>query len=197
MPRGFTEQEKAIIRGRLKEKGQWFFETYGLRKTNVEELTRAVGISKGAFYLFYESKEELFFDILEQLEGEFRERAMENIFKPGRTDRESIRDFLLSALQMMDENPIFRLFTGDDYQYLTRKLPPERLDAHLKNDEAVMEQFIRMQPERFAIHDAKLAANLIKALLFVTFHKADFGEGDYEKTIHVMADLVASYLIRE
>ena len=64
MPRAFSEREKEIIRGTLREKGNEYFATYGLRKTTVENLARAAGISKGTCYLFYQSKEELFFDIL-------------------------------------------------------------------------------------------------------------------------------------
>jgi AcrR family transcriptional regulator len=37
----------------LLRQGSTFLTTYGIRKTNVEDLTRAAGISKGAFYLFY------------------------------------------------------------------------------------------------------------------------------------------------
>jgi AcrR family transcriptional regulator len=60
MPKAFSEHEKDIIRAQMREKGKDLFEKQGLKKTSVDELTAAVGISKGAFYLFYESKEELF-----------------------------------------------------------------------------------------------------------------------------------------
>jgi AcrR family transcriptional regulator len=53
---------------------------YGIRKTNVEELTEAAGISKGAFYSFYPSKEELFMDILEEIEEEVRGGLMREAF---------------------------------------------------------------------------------------------------------------------
>jgi AcrR family transcriptional regulator len=63
MPKAFTEQEKELIRKRLLEQGHKQFSAYGLRKTNIEELAEASGISKGAFYLFYTSKEALFMDV--------------------------------------------------------------------------------------------------------------------------------------
>jgi AcrR family transcriptional regulator len=66
MPKGFTERGKALIHASFLEQGRELFATYGLRKTAIEDLTKAVGISKGAFYLFFESKEQLFFELLEQ-----------------------------------------------------------------------------------------------------------------------------------
>lgn len=56
MPKGFTDREKETIRAQMREKGRKLFEKHGLRKTSVDELTNAVGISKGAFYLFFELK---------------------------------------------------------------------------------------------------------------------------------------------
>ena len=60
MPKAFSEHEKETIRTQMREKGKKLFEKHGLKKTSVDEVTEAVGISKGSFYLFYGSKEELF-----------------------------------------------------------------------------------------------------------------------------------------
>ena len=54
MPKGFTEHEKELIGQRLLEQGYRLFSAYGLKKTNIEEIARAAGISKGAYYNFYE-----------------------------------------------------------------------------------------------------------------------------------------------
>ena len=62
MPRTFSDEEKQNVRNSLLEIAKESFSHYGLKKTNIEELTKAVGISKGAFYGFFKSKEILFFD---------------------------------------------------------------------------------------------------------------------------------------
>ena len=46
------------------------FTDYETEKTSVEQLTKAVGIAKGSFYKFYESKEMLFFAVLEGIHAE-------------------------------------------------------------------------------------------------------------------------------
>ena len=87
MPKGFTEHEKELIRKRLLEQGYKQFSAYGLKKTNVEELAEASGISKGAFYLFYESKEALFMDVIELAEERFRQEILAAIDLPGPSPR--------------------------------------------------------------------------------------------------------------
>ena len=49
--------------------------TLGMRKTSVDQLTQAVGISKGSFYKFFESKELLFFAVLEDIHSELYDVA--------------------------------------------------------------------------------------------------------------------------
>lgn len=56
MPKAFSEEEKEWIRERLLQEGEKQFSAYGLRKTNIEELADAAGISKGAFYIFFSPK---------------------------------------------------------------------------------------------------------------------------------------------
>jgi AcrR family transcriptional regulator len=87
MPRGFTQTEKQLIREQLLEQGYQQFSAYGLKKTNVDELSRAVGISKGAFYLFFTSKETLFMDVIEQAEARFRQVILEELHLPGPSPR--------------------------------------------------------------------------------------------------------------
>ena len=51
-----------------------------MKKTSVDQLTKAVGIAKGSFYKFYESKEMLFFAVLDTfyLFAQFRSQHVGN-----------------------------------------------------------------------------------------------------------------------
>lgn len=64
MARSFSEQERYDIRRRLSEVCRSCWTQVGYKKTSVDEICRQVGISKGAFYLFFESKESLFCEVL-------------------------------------------------------------------------------------------------------------------------------------
>ena len=61
----FTDYETEQLRKALLKETRHCAVTLGMKKTSVEQLTKAVGIAKGSFYKFYESKEMLFFAVLE------------------------------------------------------------------------------------------------------------------------------------
>ena len=62
MPKVYSEEEKQDIIRRLKEEANNLMLERGVKKTTVDELVKRVGIPKGTFYLFYQSKEMLLFD---------------------------------------------------------------------------------------------------------------------------------------
>ena len=66
----FTDYETEQLRKALLKETRRCAVTLGMKKTSVEQLTKAVGIAKGSFYKFYESKEMLFFAVLEGIHAE-------------------------------------------------------------------------------------------------------------------------------
>lgn len=65
MPAGFTEKEQEKIREELFLAGIKLIKEYGIQKTTVDKLTRSCGIAKGSFYLFYSSKEEYLYALMQ------------------------------------------------------------------------------------------------------------------------------------
>ena len=85
MPKSYSEQERGYIRKRLKETAKCLA-GYGVRRTTVDEIVKRVNIPKGTFSLFYQSKEQLLFEaIQEQYEVVNRElyRAISDIADTG------------------------------------------------------------------------------------------------------------------
>ena len=66
----FTDYETEQLRKALLKETRHCAVTLGMKKTSVDQLTKAVGIAKGSFYKFYESKEMLFFAVLENIHSE-------------------------------------------------------------------------------------------------------------------------------
>ena len=57
----FTDYETEQLHKALLKETRRCAVTLGMKKTSVDQLTKAVGIAKGSFYKFYESKEMAFF----------------------------------------------------------------------------------------------------------------------------------------
>jgi len=199
MPKGFTEHEKELIRERLLEQGYKQFSVYGLKKTNVEALAEASGISKGAFYLFYDSKEELFMDVIELAEERFRQEVLAVIDLPGLSPRTRLFSVLKKAFSLLKTIPILQFLTGNDFDLLLRRIPPEKLAEHMASDRVFIAELvircteagipIQLQPEELS--------GLLYPLVLTILHKDDFGPYQFDKSIDVLLDLVAAFCLGE
>src|SRR5512146_284700 len=142
MARAITERERELIANRLLEQGYKLFSAYGLKKTNIEEIARAAGISKGAFYLFYESKEMLFMDVVELAEKQFRQQILAEIDQTGASPRSRFFSILKKALTLIKTIPILQFISGSDYDLLFRRLPAGRRRDHLARDQSFLAELI-------------------------------------------------------
>ncbi len=199
MPKAFSEQEREAIRAQMREKGKKLFERHGLKKTSVDELSAAAGISKGAFYLFFESKEELFMEILEQIEKEIQTSILEFTVKTKSDGRKKVADMLKSFLLTWDAYPLLKNLSKADFDYLVRKIPAERALQHANHDEEFTNQFIKkIKREGIAIKTSpRIVSNLIKGLFFIGLYREDWNEASYQETMSIMIDLVAGYIVGE
>jgi AcrR family transcriptional regulator len=199
MPKGFTETEKRHLQERLLDKGSRLFSTFGLKKTNVEEITRAVGISKGAFYLFYPSKEALFMDVIENMERSFRQEILAMVPKPGPTPRFRLAALLKHAFSLFENMPLLHMLSGNDYETLFRSVPGEVLETHLANDtDFVIELFhtckenginIKVAPDQFT--------GLLYPLVLAQLHANEFPQANLPEYIRKHLDLIAAYVLGE
>jgi len=133
MPRSFSETEKKDIRKRLIEECKKSWSVYGYKKTNVGELCVRVGISTGAFYAFYESKEALFCDVMDDFQESTRQMFKEMLSSP--PTKEEICQVLKKLYLEYAENNIITKRHSPDYQSLLNKLPKEWREKHSKNSE--------------------------------------------------------------
>lgn len=196
MPKAFSEKEKDVIRQQIREKSIPLFQAHGLRKTRVDDITQAVGISKGAFYLFYESKEELFLELMEQMESELRESIFGYSLHAHAKARQNVHRILNSFLLTYDAYPLLKNLSQADFDYLLRKLPAERLQAHSKRDNQFFDNLIKkLKREGVTLKvSPRVAMNLILSLFLISLHRNELGENAYAETMKILTDLVAGYL---
>ena len=132
MARGFTDREREIIRNHLIEVGRNLFGTYGLKKTSIEDLTKAVGIAQGSFYTFFNSKEELYLEVMDR-EGEVIKEKLLREDNIKELTREKLKNFFNKVYEVVSSNPIIRqMFFEEEVDILVRKIPPERMKEYNK-----------------------------------------------------------------
>ena len=199
MPKAFTEYEKDLIGKRLLEQGYRLFSAYGLKKTSIEELAQAAGISKGAFYLFYESKEALFMDVAELAEQHFRQEILATVDLPGSSPRARLFAILKKAFSLLKTIPILQFLTGSDYDLLFRRVPQEKIHEHLANDRVFFEELIvrcqnagipiRAQPEEIV--------GLLYPIVLTILHEDDSVAKNFSGGVDLLLELVAAFCLGE
>ncbi|WP_321422861.1 TetR/AcrR family transcriptional regulator [uncultured Methanobacterium sp.] len=199
MPRPWTETEKEIIRKTILNKSRKLFEKYGLQKTTVDEIVRAANISKGSFYLFYQSKEELYFDVLEEVESEFRGKLFENIFQQGVNRQKSFKGFLNQMIELMTTMPLYSEINSSNYELLLRKLPEETLKNHIQRDQEDISKFFSYWMDQGWMRKVDMDAlnGLLLSLIHFIIHREDFKGSNFEASKDLWIDALTSYLIIE
>ncbi|HEU5099871.1 MAG TPA: TetR/AcrR family transcriptional regulator, partial [Roseiflexaceae bacterium] len=194
-----SERERTVIRAQLLAKGRELFATQGIKKANVEDLTKAANISKGAFYQFYDSKEALFFELLGQFEDEYHAGLLEAAARPGASPRQQVKDVLMQAFTIWRTNPLFTNFNQEEFEYLARKLPEELMQANLNKDEVFVARLLGLWREQGVTIDCEpsLFLGLMRALFFMSLHRDDLGPGMYPGVFAFFVDAVAQQIVRE
>ncbi|MFA1819668.1 TetR/AcrR family transcriptional regulator [Virgibacillus oceani] len=199
MVKGFSKHEKQIIYSKLILEGKKLFSVFGLKKTSISQLTKAVGIAQGTFYQFFASKEELFFDILEDEEKEIKQKLLDKIGEEPMT-RQAFKDMLLFGISMIDQHPIIKsLFQEESMEHLVRKLPPERIQQHLEKDEFVLSPLlIKWQRSNVLVDkDPAIITGAIRGFFMMLLHKQEIGEEVYPDVVDLLAECLSAGLVRE
>jgi AcrR family transcriptional regulator len=174
MPRAFTETERSAIRERLLAAGQDLFARRGIRATTVDQLARAAGISKGAYYVFYPSKEALFFAIVEDVETRMQARLEEQVVA---APENALRLLVRASLRARLENPLFDVAISEEAVAVMRTMSPDEQAAFLRRDIDMTESIAGLLAESGVPVNAspELLAGLLRAMVFVGMHRDDIG----------------------
>ncbi|SNZ03340.1 transcriptional regulator, TetR family [Terribacillus aidingensis] len=187
-----------LIKKRLLLSARELFRVYGLKKTSIAELTKAVGIAQGSFYAYFSSKEELFFELVEVEEGRIKEELFHLLQEEPMT-KHLFKKFLLKSLELIQQNPIIRsLFDKEHMQYLLNKLPPERMEKHIKVDtESLRPMIEHLQQQNIMIKkDPRIISGIIRSFILSFLHQQTIGEDIFEETIALHAEMIADGLIQ-
>ncbi len=198
MPKAFTESERQLISERLLEAGEKQFAAHGLKKTTIDELAEAAGISKGAFYLFHESKEALFMDVVELAETRYRETVLAVIDQPGESPHARLTAVFRHAFRLWKQIPILQVFNKEDLSLMMHKVPVDKLQAHLASDRLFVQTLVeRCDQAGIPIHaPVQQLDGLLHALFFTSLHEDEFA-GEYPGTMDLLIELLVAYALGE
>jgi len=171
----FTNYETEQLHKALLKETRRCAVTLGMKKTSVDQLTKAVGIAKGSFYKFYESKEMAFFAVLESIHSELYGVADQALRRNGGlpTSERAAE----AGLGGWREGAVCggTGFIEHDAKLLLQRLPEGVKKEHYHDDETHIRQLLEkydLMPRR----GASLAAATVRGLILTVSHKEQIGE---------------------
>lgn len=184
MARSFTEREKENIKRSLQEACKQSWTQYGYKKTSVDDLCKQVGISKGAFYLFFESKEALFCEVLCSVQEQICDMASEIIEK--NKDKYGVAESLKLIYREYDKNNFLYDSDSMDFTILMNKLSEEQAKKIEESNRMSQQLFLSQSYLKFKV-DADLAMSVIYSLIMNIKNK-NILPHNHMKTFDFMVD---------
>lgn len=192
MAKHFSKVEKEEIKLNLIKVGATLFQRYGLDKVSINDLTQKAGIGKGTFYLFYNSKADLFMEIYQRE----RERVWQDIYEKHK-DIEGeissvITDYIYEQLEVLNANPILDLvYELHTLGMISDKSVKSRLTDYNVVRNAELAELIQHWFNKHGIVNIKpeVVVGMIRSVYFIQFHEKALGSEVFE---NIQGAIIAS-----
>ena len=200
MARGFTDVERERLRAKLKSTGRRLFIRYGLKKTTIRELTEPLGIAKSSFYLFFDSKEALYWQLLLDEGAAVEVQIRAAVEGAGEDTRAAIESLLRTTVRAIETNDLYRrlLDHRQEMKMVTEWLPPESAQAKAEGSLELIVGYVRQWQTEDGIVEGRPEgiASALRAVTLLTLHKDDIGSARYADVMDLIIRVVAEGLTR-
>jgi AcrR family transcriptional regulator len=197
MPPAFTAEEKVRITALLLETGERLFTSQGLRKTSLEELMAPTGVAKSSFYVFFNSKEDLYLELMVRQSAEVKRKVIDGALLATTDVREGLSRFLHATLAELSANPLWRrLMTHpEEMQAVARKLDPARVTAMADNPVTALTDYLTQHRDDLVAADPAVIIGILQCVLLVPMFAERLGDPVLLPTIlDLLVDIVAAGL---
>ncbi len=194
MGRAFTELEKEKIKEQLLIEGRQAFEQMHFNSVKIEIIAKRVGISKGAFYTFFDSKEAFFLEILMRFEASIQAQIIS-----GKEQSQSIKAYLIHSIvtiiEAMVDNYLFVSFSDAKVQQsLLEKATVLQRERMLNADLALLEELV--PDEKLLTVSRDEAVDLMRSVFFLLPMKSEI-RTPFSQFIQTYTTLIVGGIFKE
>ena len=153
-------------------------------------------IPKGTFYLFYQSKELLLFEVIQEQHELVNQKLYQELSGLTETDlsADKITDVIFEFYKLTEEMPVFRLMDSEEIELLVRKLPREVVQAHLREDTDTIRNLFSLLPVKKEV-DIEVLSAAFHAIYYATLHKKEIGERQYDQALRLLIHGVVTQIL--
>jgi AcrR family transcriptional regulator len=180
MAKAFSEQEREIINEKLTAACEECWNLYGYPKTNVRDLCSKAGISSGAFYLFYESKDLLFVKTAIKAVNRIVSIIDQNMPPVNPTKQDLAKAFKIMAKKIAKAKWLLSL--ENDFEIFRRRFPPETFKDFVDLYSLQIEKY------RFSPKVSRQVGNAVLGALISLRLSPKMSGKDYDKAYEFIVD---------
>ncbi len=197
MPKSYSENERIQIIKSLQEETKKLLSQFGVKKTSVDEIVRRVNIPKGTFYLFYESKELLLFDVITEEQDAIQAELLDTVGKyNGTITKEQFSEIIFTLYKSTTNSFLYALVTNGEMEILMRKLPQEAVEKHIKQDDTYIKKLFSLMPQA-GEKNINTFSGALRSIFLMAMHKKEIGEAVFNDTIKLLIDGLTEMLFKE
>lgn len=183
MPKALSEIEKMQIKERLIQEAMNCLLKYGVRKTTIDDLVDKVKISKGTFYLFYKTKELLFYDAFCQIHDQLLLELKSQI--EDKISPEKLTALIFLLYKQIGDSFIPCIIANGEFQLLFDKLPEYCLQSNKIQDDLIVEHIFKHLPS--VTHTKKrIVSAALRGVFLTMLHKDQIGLDIYDEALKTM-----------
>ena len=194
--KGFSDAERERIREQLIETARELLRMYGPKKTNIEDITEPAGIAKSTFYRFFDSKVDLYVEIMERESDEML-REIEREIDQSETPREALERVIRCVMTFAETNPLVQYreeFLSSFSPEKMKEISAEQFEEYIPLIEAVQEE----AGGPVAEYDPEVIFGVIGVAEYAAINKAEFEmyrDGYYEEVKDLLVPVLANGLL--
>ena len=147
------------------------FRKNGYEETKVEDITRELGVSKGSFYTYFKTKDEVLYEILERIKKENEERISK--INVNQEPSKILEDYVISKM-----NYIVKLLNNMKISSINRNLSNSKLKNFFEELKKVSIEFIKKNiVEKFnKINGNKYNLEIISEFVYLAIEEFLYNE---------------------
>lgn len=191
MPIAFTEEEMTKLRHELILAGIRLSRELGLQRMSVEKITSAVGIAKGSFYIFFDSKEDFILEIADYANRETEKMLLAAL--NGRRQMSAHEFISFFNTYIHSDYDLMGGLTVNDFFWLQKHIKKQDLfapDAQLKTAQLWLSL---INDVRDGV-DVGTFINLIKSIYAIREHSDTMVKASIENSIQVILRTIEIYI---
>lgn len=188
----FSKTKRDEISEKLKEGAKIFAAEKGMKKTSVDSLVAYAGISKGAFYNFYKSKDELFLEVVEDWHTDIYGTALDCLSENnGLTNKNKAAKAIFEACRILDNDSIMK-FIKNDLPSLLENIKDTDLMERYHGDDIHIKEVIKYSGIKLLVTDDE-TVSIIKNLASSVMNSNISGYWHAQK---IIINSVCSYIVK-